>query len=168
MSDGEMTSTKNGASKGGQFAGYISLLVAGLSLLTSLYQGYLNTRFVDIIQKNVARGEYMRTCKDIIDAYFQIKLRASLLASSTDANAESRTAEAANSVSHFAALGTYLANLQDEAARGRYTRLSVELSKVIAVARKTPVDDVEKLFGPADDLFAGMNDDCVRTANTKI
>jgi hypothetical protein len=168
MSDGEMHTSKDGSSKGGQFAGYISLLVAGLSLLTSFYQGYLNTRFVDIIQKNVARGEYMRTCKDIIDAYFQIKLRASLLASSSEANAENRMAEAANSVSHFAALGTYLANLQDNAARERYTKLSLELAKNIALARKTSPDGIDKLFGTADELFAGMNDDCVRTANSNI
>jgi len=168
MSDGNTTTSKEGSSRGAQFAGYISLLVAGLSLLTSFYQGYLNTRFVEIIQKNVARGEYMRTCKDIIDAYFQIKLRTSLLASSSEGNAENRAAEAGNSVSHFAALGTYLANLQDSAARERYTKLSVELARIVAVARKTQPSEVDKLFGPADELFAGMNDDCVRTANSKI
>ncbi len=154
--------------RGAQLAGYLSFFVAGLSLIASFYQGYLNTKYLDIIQKNVLRGEYMRTCKDIIDAYFQIKLKTSLLAASSEANAENRSAEAANSVSHFAALGTYLANLQDNAARERYTKLSLELTRVIAAARKTPPDGIDKLFGPADELFAGMNDDCVRTANTRI
>ncbi|SRR5579885_404139 len=149
------------------FAGYISLFVAGLSLLTSFYQGYLNTRFVEIVQKNVARGESMRTCKDIIDAYFQIKMRVALLAAG-GAEADKREIDAKNAVSHFAALGTYLANLQSEEARVRYTHLSWALEKVVANARNTPPADVEKLFGPADDLFAGMNKDCVRVANSEL
>ena len=157
-------------SKGGKFAlsaGYISLFVAGLSLLTSFYQGYLNTKFVDIVQKNVARGESMRTCKDIIDAYFQIKLRATLLAAG-GTDADKRDAEAQNAVSHFAALGTYLANLQNEQARVRYTQLSRALAKVVSDARKTSPAEVDKLFGPADELFAGMNNDCVRVANSGL
>ncbi len=36
-------------------------------------QCYLNSRFVDFIQRNAGRTEYLRTCKEIIDAYFQIK-----------------------------------------------------------------------------------------------
>ena len=143
------------------------MFIATLSLLTAMYNGYLNNKFVELIQRNVTRGEYMRTCKDIIDAYFQVKLRASLLASNSG-NAEAREAEAANAVSHFAALGTYLANLQNEAARARYTRLSQELTKVVAAARTAAPGDIDKLFVPADELFAGMNDDCVKTANSRI
>lgn len=162
MTEGDLSTDKR-AGRFAASAGYISLFVAGLSLLTSLYQGYLNTKFVDIVQKNVARGEYMRTCKDIIDAYFQIKLKATLLASNTtDAN---REAEALNAVSHFAALGTYLANLQNEEARARYTKLSLILQKIASDARTTPPADIEKLFRSADEQFAGMNNDCVRAAN---
>ena len=156
--------------KSGKFAlsaGYISLFVAGLSLLTSFYQGYLNTKFVDIVQKNVARGESMRTCKDIIDAYFQIKLRVALLATNGE-DTDKREIDAKNAVSHFAALGTYLANLQSEEARARYTQLSWALEKVVTDARKTSPADVEKLFGHADELFAGMNKDCVRVANSEL
>jgi hypothetical protein len=154
--------------RGAQLAGYLSFFVAGLSLIASFYQGYLNTKYLDIIQKNVSRGEYMRTCKDIVDAYFQIKLKTLLLASATGAASENRETEAANAASYFAALGTYLANLQNETVRARYTKLSQGLSKVITVARKTPPDGIDNLFGSADELFAGMNDDCVRTANMKI
>jgi hypothetical protein len=161
------TAAGKGAGKLASLAGYISLFVAGLSLLTSFYQGYLNTKFVEIVQKNVVRGEYMRTCKDIIDAYFQIKLRVGLLAA-TGPDVANREVEAANAVSHFAALGTYLANLQDEEARARYTKLSQTLTKIVADARKTPSGGIDALFGPADDLFFGMNNDCVRVANSKI
>jgi hypothetical protein len=144
------------------------MFIATLSLLTSIYNGYLNNKFVELIQFNVTRGEYMRTCKDIIDAYFQIKLKTSLLASNSGASVETREAEAANAVSHFAALGTYLANLQNEAARARYSRLSQELTKVVAAARTTTPVDIDKLFAPADEMFAGMNDDCIKTANSKL
>jgi hypothetical protein len=144
------------------------MFIATLSLLTSIYNGYLNNKFVELIQFNVTRGEYMRTCKDIIDAYFQIKLKTSLLASNSGASVETREAEAANAVSHFAALGTYLANLQNEAARARYSRLSQELTKAVAAARTTTPVDIDKLFAPADEMFAGMNDDCIKTANSKL
>jgi uncharacterized membrane protein YccC len=151
----------------GAMAGYISLFVAGLSLVTALYQGYLNTKYIEIIQKNVVRGEYMRTCKDIIDAYCQIKLRVALLAMGGPTSAD-REAEAANAVNHFAALGTYLANMQGEEARVRYTQLSRALNDVVNRAKNAKADETDKLFGPADELFAGMNNDCVRTANAKI
>ncbi len=37
---------------------YFPMFIATLSLITSIYNGYLNNRFVDIIQRNIARGEY--------------------------------------------------------------------------------------------------------------
>ncbi len=48
---------------------YFPMFIATLSLLTYIYNGYLNNRFVNLIQSNVGRVEYMRTCKEIIDAY---------------------------------------------------------------------------------------------------
>ena len=72
--------------------------------------------------------------------------------------------EAAGAVNHFAALGTYLANLRDDPKRERYTELSRALEKVVAEAARTPPAQREKLFEPADRLFAEMNDDCVKSA----
>src|SRR6266545_1209558 len=100
---------------------YFPMLIAVLSLITSIYNGYLNNKFVGIIQSNVSRGEYMRTCKEIIDSYFQVKLKSGLLAGSSERAAAtgfaSQQVDAANAVSHFAALGTYLANLRDDPKR---------------------------------------------------
>ena len=64
---------------------YFPMLIAVLSLLTSMYNGHLNNKFVDIIQRNVGRTEYMRACKEIIDAYFQVKFRVGLIGESTPA-----------------------------------------------------------------------------------
>ena len=36
---------------------YFPMFIATLSLLTSVYNGYLNSKFVDIIQRNVGRTE---------------------------------------------------------------------------------------------------------------
>ena len=58
---------------------YFPMFIAVLSLLTSIYNGYLNNKFVNIIQGNLGRAEHMRTCKEIIDAYFQVKFRAGLV-----------------------------------------------------------------------------------------
>jgi hypothetical protein len=143
---------------------YFPMFIATLSLVTSIFNGYLNAKFVDIIQRNVGRVEHMRTCKEIIDAYFQVKFRAGLLAERSGAPPEQ--AEAANAVSKFAALGTYLANLRDDATRVRYTRLSQQLEEIVAGAPKAPAGGLGQRFEAADKLFAELNDDCVRFAKS--
>ena len=154
---------------------YVTFFVAGLSLVTSFYQGYLNTKFVELIQTSVMRNETARTCKDLIDGYVQIKLKAAMLAAAVERERNSNAAsvialdaEAANSVSRFAALGTYLANFQGDTAREKYTHLSWELARVVTLVRTTAPAGVDKLFEKADGMFATMNDDCVKMANTRI
>ena len=58
---------------------YFPMFIAALSLATSLFNGYLNNKFVDLIQHNVERVEHLKTCKEIIDAYFQVKFRAGVI-----------------------------------------------------------------------------------------
>jgi hypothetical protein len=152
---------------------YFPMFIATLSLVTAIYNGYLNGKFVDIIQRNLGRAEHMRTCKEIIDAYFQVKFRARLASAGADreraaAAAGSRTEqiEAANAVNRFAALGTYLANLQDEATRERYTRLSRQLETIVNETARTPSAEFDRLFDQADRMFTDMNDDCVKTAKS--
>ena len=148
------------------------MFIATLSLVTSIYNGYLNNLFVNLIQRNVARSEYMRTCKDVIDAYFQVKFRASVVSRNCE-NASAGSAmtseqiEAANAVARLGALGTYLANLRDDSVRVRYTELSVAVDKAVNEARQTPPAALEKLFEPADRIFATLNADCVKTALDK-
>jgi hypothetical protein len=158
---------------------YFPMFIAALSLCTSIYNGYLNSRFIDLIQNNTARVESLRTCKEIIDAYFQVKFRVGEISSDAErassgggaggASAATAQLEAANAVNRFSALGTYLANLRDDATRERYTRLSQELEKIAGQAAHTPRNGLDKLFETADGLFGAMNDDCVRAAkNTSI
>lgn len=156
---------------------YFPMFIAALSLVTSIYNGYLNNRFVDLIQRNVGRTEYMRTCKDVIDAYFQVKFRASVVSrnrenaspggAAMNSTMTSEQIEAANAVARLGALGTYLANLRDEAVRVRYTELSRAVDKAVAEARQTPPAGLDKLFEGADRIFADLNADCVKSALDK-
>ncbi len=149
---------------------YFPMFIATLSLITSIYNGYLNNRFIDIIQRNLGRTEYLRTCKDVIDAYFQVKFRAGLVNESKAREGGAATGlsaaqvDAGNAVNRFAALGTYLANLGDDATRARYTDLARRLEMIVSEAGRLPSDEFSKLFEPADRLFATMNDDCVKSA----
>jgi hypothetical protein len=42
------------------------------------------------------------------------------------------------------------------------------LKRVVDLAHTTPPSSIEKLFDKADQLFATMNDDCVRSATTRL
>ena len=44
------------------------MVLALLSVCAALYQNYIQTRYVDAIQRNVSRAEYNRACRDIIEA----------------------------------------------------------------------------------------------------
>jgi hypothetical protein len=145
--------------------GYFPMFIATLSLLTSIYNGYLNSKFVDLIQSNVGRVEYMKSCREIIDTYFQVKVRLGVLNTAGDKTAGSiEQTEASIAVAKFAALGTYLANLRDDAIRARYTKLSQELEKILADARRIPADELSRRLSTIEPLFAEMNDDCVKSA----
>jgi hypothetical protein len=149
---------------------FFPMFIATLSLVTSIYNGYLNNKFVDIIQRNFGRAEYMRTCKEIIDAYFQVRFKANLVSASSErsgAPAPSATAgqiDAAAAVNKFAALGTYLANLRDDGVRARYTELTRALERAVAEARRTPPPGLDTVFAPAELIFTELNNDCIKSA----
>jgi hypothetical protein len=82
--------------------------------------------------------------------------------SAAASSAERIDAEAA--VNKFAALGTYLANLRDEAIRARYTELARALEKAVADAGRTPPAELARLFEGPDRIFAELNNDCVKSA----
>lgn len=152
---------------------FFPMFIATLSLITSIFNGYLNSRFLDFIERNTARTEYMRTCKEIIDAYFQVKFQAGRVSAAGEHARASGTALADNApeaiagaqaVSKIGALGTYLANLRDEVMRQRYTDLTDEIDRVMRQARDIPPTEVDKLFEKSDMMFTDMNNDCVKSA----
>jgi len=147
---------------------YFPMFIAALSLVTSIYNGYLNNKFVDFIQRNLARAESLRTCKEILEANAQVRFRAKILSqigqrSGGAAELTAARNDAENAMIKYVSLATYLANLLPE-ARERYTRLSVELEKVVNEAPQLPLAEVNKRLEQTDQMFNGMNDDCVRIA----
>ena len=150
--------------------GYFPMFIATLSLVTAIFNGYLNSRFVDLIQRNLGRGEYLRTCKEILEAHAQVGFRAKILSqigerartgSPVDLTAARNEADSA--FIKYVSLATYLANLQPD-ARERYTHLSVELEKILNAAPQLALGDLNKRLEQTDQMFTGMNDDCVRMA----
>ncbi len=142
--------------------GYFPMFIATLSLVTSIYNGYLNSRFVDFIQRNAGRTEYLRTCKEIIDAYFQVKVRVAAVNGAGDKM--SAQSEAANAVAKFGALGTYLANLRDEPTRQKYTQLTIDLEKLTGDAARLSAAELSKRYEVPDREFYEMNADCIKSA----
>ena len=150
--------------------GYFPMFIATLSLVTAIFNGYLNSRFVDLIQRNLGRGEYLRTCKEILEAHAQVGFRAKIL---SQIGARARTGspvdltaarnEADSAFIKYVSLATYLANLQPD-ARERYTHLSVGLEKILNEAPLLTLGDLNKRLEQTDQMFTGMNDDCVKMA----
>ncbi len=146
--------------------GYFPMFIAALSLFTSIYNGYLNSKFVDFIQRNAGRTEYLRTCKEIIDAYFQVKMRIAVVNTAGDKGGATASAptEAANAVAKFGALGTYLANLRDETTRDRYTQLTSHLEQLSIAAGNLSAVELSKRYEIPDREFSEMNSDCIKSA----
>jgi len=160
---------------------YFPMLIAVMSLGMSIFQGLLfersielSQRSIDLLERNVARGEYIRTCREAIETYFQVKQKVSVLMPAADRSnvvGASRVTEASRldaqaAIAKFGGLGTYLANFQDPGTRARYTELTRTLTGIFENARTTPLAEIDKTFEPADKLFTSMNDDCVRLART--
>ncbi len=141
-----------------------------ITVSAAVYQNYIYTRLLDTMQRNVARSEYGRACRDVIEAYFQVKLRVGFVltgrAVASNGQPGMMEIEAANAVSRVGAYGTYLANYRDDDVRYQYTQLTLELQRIVLAARAGAERDLDKLFAKADALFARMNDDCVKTAKS--
>jgi hypothetical protein len=136
---------------------HISLAIATVSLGAALFQGYLNSRNLDVVQRDIARREHLRACKEAIEAYFDAKLRIERAAAEPGPE---RRFEARAAVARVGALGTYLANFQGEAMRVSYTGLTRELDRLaLAPSPAAPGE----AFARADGIFAELNQDCMRS-----
>ena len=72
---------------------YFPMFIAALSLVTSMYNGYLNNKFVDFIQRNFSRAESLRTCKEILEAHAQVQFRAKVLSQTGERARKGETAD---------------------------------------------------------------------------
>ena len=149
---------------------YFPMFIAVFSLVTSMYNGYLNNKFVDFIQRNLARAESLRTCKEILEAHAQVQFRAKILSQigerarqGNPVDVTTARNDADGALIKYISLATYLANLHPD-ARERYTHLSMEMEKILNDAPQLAPDDLNKRFEKTDPMFTAMNDDCVAMA----
>lgn len=145
----------------------VPLVIAALTLISSFFQSVNYARNIDSAQRNVLRAESLRTCRDIIDVFFQFRLKAE------EANHRQETSAMAASelkalTYKFGAYGTFLANFQDEATRVRYTELSWELLAIGESAAKLPPTDFARRFAAVDERFGKLNEDCVKAAQSRL
>src|SRR3954464_14073096 len=149
---------------------YFPMFIAALSLVTAMYNGYLNSKFLDFIQRNVSHAESLRTCKEILEAHAQVQFRAKVLSQTGERARKGEAAdlaaarnEADTAFIKYVSLATYLANLHPD-ARERYTQLSAVLENILDEAARIGPGDLSKRFEKTDPMFARMNDDCVGMA----
>ena len=141
---------------------YFPMLIAVLALAAAIYQGYLFHAGLDVLQRNVQRGDYLRACRDLIESYYAVKQKVSVLMPAVDRSnvagasrvTENNRIEAQAAVARFGALSNYLAAVQDPGTRARYAELMRTLSGTIDTARMTQLAEIDKMFEPADKLFA--------------
>ena len=111
-----------------------------------------------------------RTCREIIETYFQIKPRIGALMPAADRGnvagasrvSEASRLEAQAAIAKFGGLGTYLANFQDAGTRARYTELTKTAVGNLRQRAQHAGYGHRQVFAPADRLFSQMNDDCAR------
>ncbi len=158
---------------------YLLALTTVLALGTVAYQTYLLRQSLNIIDRVSQRmdrvqqqNEYVRACRDLSDAYFLVKQRVAPLMAVPDRSniagaariSEINRIEAQDAVARFAALGAFLGNAQDAAARERHGELSRVLTRLAEDAKGMPLTEFDKAFEPADKLFVQVNSDCARVS----
>ncbi len=158
---------------------YLLALTTVLALGAVAYQSYLLRQSLNIVDRVSQRmdrvqqqNEYVRACRDLSDAYFLVKQRVAPLMAVPDRSniagaariSEINRIEAQDAVARFAALGAFLGNAHDAAARERYGELSRVLTRVAEDAKGMPLTEFDKAFEPADKLFAQVNSDCARVS----
>jgi hypothetical protein len=146
----------------------LPLGIAVLSLVSSIYQSWNYSRNIESAQRNILRAESLRTCRDIIDVFFQFRLKSEEASMMREAGNPMLQAELKAIVYKFGGFGTFLANFQDEAARKRYTELTWEMLFIAENATKLPKDDFAKRFAKIDESFGKLNEDCVKAAQSKL
>ncbi len=141
----------------------VSLVIAVLSLASSFFQSWNYARNIEAVQRNVLRAENLRTCRDIIDVFFQFRLK------SDEANmSRSPSMELKPLVYKFGALATHLANFREDAVRERYAQLNWEMLSVADKAATDSQADYQTHFARLDAAFAGLNDDCAKAAQRQL
>lgn len=148
----------------------LSLLIASLSLISSISQSYNYRKNIESVQMNVLRAENLRTCKEILEVFFTFRLAAEEANMAFSTQKMEDTAMAAtkralkSQVYRFGALGTHLANFTPDVARERYTKITWLLNDLAEKSDSVDAAEFMKRFAEADAAFASLNEDCAKSA----
>jgi hypothetical protein len=146
----------------------LPLVIAGLTLVSQSFQSLNYARNIDSAQRNVLRAEALKTCRDIIDVFFQFRLKAEEASHRQAGASPMLGSEMKSLASKFGAYGTFLANFQDEDVRYRYTILARELAAIAEAAGGMAQPDLAQRFAKAEEAFGKLNEDCVKAAQAKL
>jgi hypothetical protein len=146
----------------------LPLVIAGLTLVSQSFQSFNYARNIESAQRNVLRAEALRTCRDIIDVFFQFRLKAEEASHRQGAGGAMLGAEMKSLASKFGAFGTFLANFQDDDVRYRYTVLARDLAAIAEAAGGMTQADLAARFVKAEEAFGKLNEDCVKAAQAKL
>ncbi|GAU85118.1 hypothetical protein [Bosea sp. BIWAKO-01] len=149
-------------SSGSNRLAMVSVVVALMSLGASILQNVNYARSIDSVQRNVLRAESLRSCKDIIAVFFEFRLKAE--AANMSGEGGMTSIELKGLAYRFGALGTFLANFQEQPSRDRYSALAWHLNRIAGEGAKLPKAEFDALFNEADKQFGAINDDCVKAA----
>lgn len=141
----------------------LSLLIASLSLAASISQSYNYRRNIESVQQNVLRAENLKTCRDIIEIFFALRLKAEE-AQMRVGDAATQRREMKSLVYRFGAYGTYLANFAPEKTRASYTALSWQLNEIAEKAGEWNTSEFAAKYQTADEAFGKLNEDCAKSA----
>jgi hypothetical protein len=146
----------------------LPLVIAGLTLVSQSFQSWNYARNIDSAQRNILRAEALKTCRDIIDVFFQFRLKADEANKMRASAGPMLPSEMKALASRFGAYGTFLANFQDEDVRYRYTILARELAAVAEAAGGMAEADFGTRFAKAEEQFGKLNEDCVKAAQARL
>jgi hypothetical protein len=155
-------------------AAWFAMLIALAAAGAAGYQTYLFHQTTEVAQRNYARSEFVRACRDLVGRYFQVKSKVSTLMPAADRGniagasrvTEMNRQDAQAAVAQFGEASTYVANFQNDVARARDSELARALKSILDNARNTQLSDVDKTFEPADRLFSQMTDECAKASRT--
>ena len=109
----------------------LSFSIALLSLAAALFQGYINARNLAVVQRDLARREHVRGCKEAAELFFEAKSRIARYAARQRQGVADDGFDAALATGRLAAVSTYLANFGDGATRETYTAFSTAMRSLL-------------------------------------
>jgi hypothetical protein len=141
----------------------MSLVTAVLALASSSFQSWSHARSIEVVQRNVLRAENVRTCRSIMDVFFQLRFKTDEANMSCPPSMELKPL-----VDKFGALATHLTHFREEAVWQLDTVLNWQTPSVAERAATGSVAEYQAHFVKRDASFTTLSDDCTKAAQRQL